>query len=172
VLPFVPLLLTGVLLTGCSGDSSGAASPGDASPTDAKGRGLAFAKCMRESGVPTFPDPGNDGDQLLGKDSGVDPKSPEFMKAQEACKDLMPQGKEGEKGGKPADLAKARVWAQCVRDNGEPKFPDPQIDGDTAVVDTTGVPDGEGAPLDKALEICQDKRPSGNLAMRRMGGGQ
>jgi hypothetical protein len=164
--------VAGALLTGCSDDSSGTASQGAAGPTDAGGRALAFAKCMRENGVAKFPDPGDDGDQLIGKDSGVDPQAPEFLKAQEACKDLMPQGKEGEKGGKPADLAKARVWAQCVRDNGEPKFPDPQIDGDTAVVDMTGVPDGEGAPLDKALEICQDKRPSGNLAMRRKGGGQ
>jgi hypothetical protein len=122
--------------------------------------------------VKDFPDPSDDGGgQVVGKDSGVDPKSPEFTKAQEACQDLMPQAN-GAKGGKPADLAKAREWAKCIRENGVPKFPDPELDGNAAVVDTTGIPDEEGGPLDKALETCEDKRPSGNLQMRRNGGGQ
>ncbi|XVQ07108.1 hypothetical protein ACQP1W_31285 [Spirillospora sp. CA-255316] len=167
----VPLLLSGVLLTACSGGSSNEADPGGASPTSAKDRGLAFAKCMRENGVAKFPDPGSDGSQIVGKSSGIDPKSPEFKKAMEACKDLSPQA-EGQKDGKPADLAKSRVWAKCIRDHGVPEFPDPEIDGNTAVVDMTGVPNDEGAPLDKALEDCQDKRPSGNLQMRSNGGGQ
>lgn len=172
VLSLVPLLLSGVLLTACSGGSSNAADPGGASPTSAKDRGLAFAKCMRENGVEKFPDPGGDGrSQIFGKSSGIDPKSPEFKKAMEACKDLFPQA-EGPKDGKPADLAKARVWAQCIRDHGVPEFPDAEVDGNTAVVDMTGVPDHEGAPLDKALEVCQDKRPSGNLQMRSNRGGQ
>jgi hypothetical protein len=167
----VPLLLSGVLLTACSGGSPNAADPGGASPTGAKDRGLAYAECMRENGVEKFPDPDGDGSQMIKKSSGIDPESPEFEKAMEACKDLSPQA-EKSKDGKPADLAKARVWAQCVRGHGVPEFPDPEIDGDTAVVDMTGVPDHEGAPLDKALEVCQDKRPSGNLQMRSNGGGR
>ncbi|HEY9330941.1 MAG TPA: hypothetical protein VIS09_22315 [Streptomyces sp.] len=170
MLPFVPLLLSGVLLTACSGGSPEGGS-GGVGATGEKGRGLVFAKCMREHGVKKFPDPGDDGGQMIGKDSGIDPKSPKFMQAQEACKDLMPQAEKAE-GGKPADLAKAREWAKCVRENGVTKFPDPEIDGNTAVVDMTGVPDEEGGPLDKALETCEDKRPSGNLQMRANGGGQ
>lgn len=170
VLPVVPLLLSGVLLTACSGGSP-AKESGGVGATGEKDRGLVFAKCMREHGVEKFPDPGEDGGQMIGKDSGIDPESPQFMKAQEACKDLMPQA-DKDKGGKPADLSKARVWAKCVRENGVPRFPDPELDGNAAVVDVTGVPDEEGGPLDKALETCEDKRPSGNLRMRANGGGQ
>jgi hypothetical protein len=171
VLSLVPLLLSGVLLTACTGGSPKAANPGYATPTSAESRALAFAKCMRENGVEKFPDP-SDGDVIVKKDSGIDPQSAEFKQAEEACKDLSPQGENGEKDGKPADLAKARAWAKCVREHGVPSFPDPKIVGNTALVDTTGVPDSEGGPLDKALETCQKQRPSGNITMRRNGPGQ
>jgi hypothetical protein len=173
ILPFLPLLLSGVLLTACSGGSPESADPGGASPTSANDRGLAFAKCMRENGVKKFPDPGNDGSQIIGKDSGIDPQSPEFKKAEEACKDVSPQGAGGSNGGKPADLAKARTWAKCVRDHGVADFPDPEKNGNALEVDMTGVgTGGEDPTLDKALEDCQDKRPSGNLRMTQNGGGQ
>lgn len=165
MLPFVPLLLSGVLLTACSGGPSKA---NGASPTSAKDAALAFAKCMRGHGIKEFPDPGDDGSQMVGRDSGIDPTSAEFKSAMEACQDLKAQA-DGSKDGKPADLAKARLWAQCIRENGVPKFRDPELDGNQAVVDMTGVSDGEDPTLDKALEACQDKRPSGNLTMRQNG---
>ncbi|MFF0445966.1 hypothetical protein ACFYT4_06045 [Streptomyces sp. NPDC004609] len=172
VLPLVPLLLSGVLLTACSGGSA-EEKAGGAKPSGAADRGVAFATCMRENGVAAFPDPADDGSLMVGKDSGVDPKSAEFKKAEEACKELSPQGGDGSDGGAPADLGKAREWAQCVRDNGVPKFPDPELKGDTLEVDMTGVgADGEDRTLDKALETCQDERPAGNLRMRHNGGGR
>jgi hypothetical protein len=169
-LPIVPLLLAGVLLTGCSGSSSKDAGTISPSAAGENASGLAFAKCMRENGVKNFPDPADSSSQVLEKGSGIDPESAEFKKATEACKDLAPQA-EGPKDGKPADLGEARVWAQCVREHGVPEFPDPEIDGNSAMVDMTGVPNNPGGPLDKALEDCEDKRPSGNLLMRS-GGGQ
>jgi len=53
---------------------------------------LAHAKCMRENGV-DFPDPSftEDGGALvnIGPDSGLDPKSPTFRRAEERCRKLM-----------------------------------------------------------------------------------
>jgi hypothetical protein len=163
VLPLA-LWLSGVLLTACSGGSPQADS--GASPTGAD-RQLAFAKCMRENGVAKFPDPVGGG-AMLDKDSGVDPESPEFRQATEACKALAPQGKEGPGGGGPIDAVKGREWAQCMRDNGVSDFPDP--DSATGEVDMTGVgTGGEDPTLDKAFETCQAKRPAG---VRQNGGGR
>jgi hypothetical protein len=170
MLLFVPLLLSGVLLTACSGGSS---DMEEATPTGAEDRALAYSECMRENGLEEFPDPGDDGSLLVSEDTGIDPASAEFREAEEACKDLSPQGDGGPGGGQPADLAKAREWARCVRDHGVPDFPDPEIDGNAAVVDMTGVgTGGEDPTLDRALEECEGERPSGNLTMRQNGGGR
>lgn len=65
------------------------------SGTNAKGGGqemLEFAQCMRKNGVTKFPDPQDGGKMLMGPDSGVDPNSPQFKAAMQACRDLMPGG--------------------------------------------------------------------------------
>jgi hypothetical protein len=49
----------------------------------------AYAQCMRDHGVGTFPDPQPDGGIQLG-DAGVDPDDPTFRSADEACRDLRP----------------------------------------------------------------------------------
>jgi hypothetical protein len=55
---------------------------------------LAFAKCMREHGVPKFPDPTftpNGGTLMtFGKKAGLDPNSPQFQRARQACQKLVP----------------------------------------------------------------------------------
>jgi hypothetical protein len=50
---------------------------------------LKFVQCMRKNGVPNFPDP-QDGRFLIG--NGVDPNSPQFQKAMQACRQLLPGG--------------------------------------------------------------------------------
>jgi hypothetical protein len=58
---------------------------------------LKFSQCMRSHGVPNFPDPKASGGGVglvIGKNSGIDPNSPQFKAAQQACKTLLPgQGK-------------------------------------------------------------------------------
>jgi hypothetical protein len=51
---------------------------------------LKFAQCMRAHGVPKFPDPKAGGE--LGEKAGVDPDTPQFQAAQEACHELFPGG--------------------------------------------------------------------------------
>ena len=50
---------------------------------------LALSQCMRDNGIANFPDPGPDG--LLLDGTGIDPDSPQFKAAQDACRDLRPQ---------------------------------------------------------------------------------
>lgn len=69
---------------------------------------LNFAKCMRSHGLPSFPDPnpastiwGSSG-QVFTVPSGIDPNSPQFTFAENACKSLMPSSgalRGGNKGG-------------------------------------------------------------------------
>ena len=51
---------------------------------------LALSQCMRDNGIANFPDPGPDGGLLLDG-TGIEPDSPQFKAAQEACRDLRPQ---------------------------------------------------------------------------------
>ncbi len=50
-----------------------------------------FAKCMRDNGVPNFPDPSANGGIMMNKDSGIDPESDTFKAAQQKCESLMPR---------------------------------------------------------------------------------
>lgn len=54
-----------------------------------------LAKCMREHGLPNFPDPDPNGGLMLNKDSGITPDDPKFKAAQEACKQFQPSGTGG-----------------------------------------------------------------------------
>jgi hypothetical protein len=57
----------------------------------------AMSKCMRENGVPDFPDPGPDGGIMLkgradGGKGGLDPQGSTFKKAEKICQKDGPQG--------------------------------------------------------------------------------
>ena len=52
-----------------------------------------LAKCMRENGVPNFPDPAADGGLAIdGSKLGTGPGDPTFDKAEAACSKYMPPG--------------------------------------------------------------------------------
>jgi hypothetical protein len=54
---------------------------------------LEHARCMRENGVPKFPDPtfgeGGGAQVRIGPGTGIDPDDPDFREAQEKCRELM-----------------------------------------------------------------------------------
>ncbi|WP_419992434.1 hypothetical protein [Streptomyces boninensis] len=170
IVPVVPLLAAGLLLAACSGgtssaDSSSGGSGGSGSKSDSReDKALAYSKCMRENGAKNFPDPEN-GQLKITPETGVDMKSPEFQKAQEACKKLSPQGEGG--GGGKIDSAKAAAWAECIRKNGVPDFPDPEIKGGAMEVDlaAAGVKP-QGDKFQKAMDACQSKRPQGGMMIK------
>ncbi|MFY1689231.1 hypothetical protein [Plantactinospora sp. WMMB782] len=49
-----------------------------------------MAKCMRENGVPNFPDPQPDGTMQLGQGSGIKPDDPKVEAAMEKCRGDFP----------------------------------------------------------------------------------
>jgi hypothetical protein len=133
-----------LLLVGCGGSSSGpsvahlgrAASPaagsgsigsGSVSPgsPDFMAQLLKYAGCVREHGVPNFPDPSaNDGFAVH-----IDPSSPAFVAAQATCHKLMPGGGPPARGSATHPSAQALAsmlkTSQCMRRHGISDFPDP-----------------------------------------------
>lgn len=78
--------------TPTSNPSSGrttSSDPSSGGTTSGSSYTVAFAECMRSHGMPNFPNPGN-GPAFGPPGSGVDPTSPQFQRALEACKSLAP----------------------------------------------------------------------------------
>jgi hypothetical protein len=173
----VSLLLTGALISGCSGESNAASGdePSSSSSGSANGpfdQALKFSECMRAEGVPEFPDP-QQADGGVRMDAGeVDTNSPEFQSAMEACRDKAPQAQGQGQGGEALDPTKVAAWAECIRKNGVPNFPDPEINGGQMALDFAGAGLRMSDPaFQKARSACQDKWPGGGM-MIQGGGGQ
>jgi hypothetical protein len=56
-----------------------------------------FARCMRENGVPEFPDPDADGRVKIERRIGAGADEETFQKAHEACRQFQPKLRQGEK---------------------------------------------------------------------------
>jgi hypothetical protein len=146
--PIVAVLI--LLVAACgSSSSNGAASSGD------RDQAIAYAQCMRENGVPDFPDPDASGRfRGVGHEAQGDPK---FQAAQEACRDLAPGG-EHERLGDPAFVEQMREFSQCMRDNGLPDFPDPDPNGRLR---GAGHEQRNDPQYQAAFETCRGKLPGG-----------
>jgi hypothetical protein len=70
---------------------------GERGPADPEAleQGRKLAQCMRDNGVPNFPDPQADGSlHVDGRKVGVGPGDPSFDKAEEACSKFLPKDTE------------------------------------------------------------------------------
>ncbi len=82
----------------CKKWAPGGGDRGRADPQDLE-NARRMAQCMRDNGVPDFPDPGPDGGiRIDGDKIGMGPGDPTFDKADEACSKHRPDDKRG--GGK------------------------------------------------------------------------
>ena len=88
---------SGTTGNGSTSGGGGRVSPGGSASPDGNAHGgnvgsfsAEFARCMREHGVPNFPDPNGQAGQLA-PNSGIDPASPKFQSALNGpCKSLAP----------------------------------------------------------------------------------
>jgi hypothetical protein len=117
------------------GNNAPAGTGGSGANTTASKREKAvkFAECVRAHGVPHFPDPDASGDFNFG----VDVSAAVFTAAVNACKALQPPGTLSSKRSTMQQSAALR-FAQCVRANGVPDFPDP-VNGQP-LIDTNRIP--------------------------------
>jgi hypothetical protein len=104
---------------------------------------VAFAKCMRASGVPNFPDQGHGGIEVQADPGahtltvdGVTVSASAYLAARAKCERYMPHQR-----ATPAQQAQARAsilrFSRCMGSHGVPNFPDPKFfkgtDGNQAV---------------------------------------
>jgi hypothetical protein len=120
-----------LVLAACGGGSSGpqvagsGSSPKTAS-SSSKGSGanpLAYAACMRSHGLPDFPDPDSSGGFALPGD--IDPNSPRYQAAENACKAYAGPGLNLSPARQEQIEASGLKFAQCMRSHGVPSYADP-----------------------------------------------
>ncbi len=155
---------------GTGGDRTTSAAAED--DADHQQQALEYSRCMRDNGLPDFPDAefNGNGGVHLGLPDGLDPESEGFKAAQEACKQHLPNGGEPPEPD-PERLAKMREYAQCMRENGLPDFPDPNEDGGIQF-GGDGL-DPESPEFQAADKACEDVRPGepGGRSTKRDGEG-
>jgi hypothetical protein len=127
---------------------------GSSSVTDLD-KALAYSKCMRSHGVPNWPDPVKTPSGDYGfRTNGIDPNSPEFRSAGEACKSLYDWGS-SDKPLTPAQQQAWLKWAKCIRSHGVPDFPDPTFSGSEVHIARGGTPQ-----MQSAMDACKSQTPS------------
>jgi hypothetical protein len=145
-----------------------------ASPEDSKNSDpAAFSACMRKHGVPNFPDPDSKGGLTLNGSTGLDPSSPQFRAAQQACRKLLPNGGKPDAKAQAKALKQALEFSQCMRSHGVPNFPDPKASGgglELAIPKNAGI-DPNSPQFKAAQKACRKLLPGqgGSLESRRAG---
>jgi hypothetical protein len=156
------LAAAAVALAACGGSPSspgGSASQGTASGGSPQlAKALKFSQCMRTHGITGYPDPRANGRQItisihLTRGSDLNPHSPRFQAAQNACKSFMPSGNLTA-AQKAAANAKALRYSACMRSHGISSYPDPNGQG-TIVVAAGGGIDPTSPQFKNAQKACQ-----------------
>jgi hypothetical protein len=169
--PLVGVLALALAVAGCGGGdkTDGVASLGGGKATattspggssDPRQGALAYGRCMRQRGI-DMPDPKIDAAGRVAQQlpPGVDPDTPRFKAANEACKQYAPDG------GQPPKLTPQQqqqmvAFARCMRQHGM-NIPDPKPDGGIQVDGAKGV--GPDDPKFQAAEqACQQYLPEGD----------
>jgi hypothetical protein len=122
---------------------------------------LAFARCMRQHGLPDMPDPQLIGDGIMQDfPRGVGPNDPKFKAAQQACRQYQPDGGQP---GRPSlqEQQEALAFARCMRQHGI-NMPDPQITAEGIVEQLpTGVDRDDKPRLRAAEQACRQRGGGG-----------
>jgi hypothetical protein len=145
-----------VALTGCN-TSGGDAGPSATPSVDARLAWLELSNCMRQNGVPNFPDPVEDRDgnwQIPESASGYDIPAQCTKVAAEA---RAKANKEGGNARTPADIAKLVQHAKCMRDHGIVNWPDPASNGD---IDLPAGLSTDDPTVHQALDACKALLPA------------
>jgi hypothetical protein len=165
LLAVTALASTALLAAACGGDNGGdngnrAKAPGRQTQSGYD-QALAYAKCMRENGVPNWPDPESSG--LTANNNGSLDRvraSAGYKKAAAACKSLEAQGPP------PAaqieqEFAKLLKFSKCMRENGVPKFPDPVKENGGVGIATGNDVDPNSSQYKAATNACKSLSPDG-----------
>ena len=134
VAAIIAMAALAMLTAACSGSPSSTGSGGSSNAGGSANSeiGVNYASCMRSHGVPKYPDPDSSNELANGlpkvslQQLGV--SSPQYQAAQNACVRLLPNGGQMTQAQSQQDLNAMRRYAQCMRSDGVPTWPDPTYD--------------------------------------------
>jgi hypothetical protein len=128
---------------------------------------LAYSQCVRDHGVPNFPDLGTSNGSVVRPNLaslGIDPNSATFRAAAGACQSLLPTPQpEAQQQMSAQDQAKWLQFSACVRAHGVPNFPDPDFSNGGLKpffnYNGTGV-DSQSPTVAAAMDACKPVLPN------------
>ena len=141
------------LLVGPTACGPGSSEPDSTvSAADLSSLGRELAQCLRDNGVPEFPDPiVRDGNVVMPQNQPADAVDNAMKECQDILDEIPQQG--GGNSSSARDVPQLRKFAQCLRDNGVPDWPDPKTDGSFPVLNTPL--DTKTPELQKARTACR-----------------
>jgi hypothetical protein len=119
---------------------------------------LAFSRCMRSHGVPSFADPNSSGTLSKETPQQLGVSISQFQAAQNACQHLLPNGGSGPDQAEVQQLRTQGLnFVRCMHDHGV-TLPDPGSDGRIPDPASGGV--NQGSPqFQAANQACGKYRP-------------
>ncbi len=109
-----------------SGGSSNAGGPANSPSTNSQ-KALAFSHCVRDHGVPNYPDPTSSGGIAKEPAQQLGVSNSQLQAALNACQHLLPNT--GNVDDNPAALhqwwSQMQRFARCMHSHGVPNWPDP-----------------------------------------------
>jgi len=152
-------------VAGCSSHASANPSASSSPPSNNQvlDIGRQAAQCFREHGIPDFPDPVIDQQGQLALRSGDEAHVKGELNAnpaaQQACQpilDRLPASTSRRSGQySQEDLANLLKFAQCMRRNGIPEWPDPNADGSFPISGTPLAAEGKSPRVRTAMQACK-----------------
>lgn len=136
-----------------SGEANSAQAESTSAAADPQDAALTYSRCMRENGLPAFPDADAEGRIRIPLGS-IDPDSAEFRAAGDACRHLAPAGW-GEETAAPGDAEVMLEFARCMRENGIPDYPDPDPNAGVRITLDPNEPKAQAA-LERCKAILQE----------------
>jgi hypothetical protein len=118
------------------------------------------AQCLRDHGIPNFPDPVLDARGGVQIDDQLLKSLPASVTqaAEQACTTQIDAAQQAADVQRPAatpqELAQATRFAQCMRQHGWPHFPDPDAHGSFSSSTPGAMPSTKGGP---AFEACRSQ---------------
>lgn len=150
-------LVAALALSACGGGGSDAGGEAGGSSATRQEAALRFAQCMREQGVPGFPDPDERGGFAIDPESQEGASRATQDRARRAC------GKYLRAAGPPEDFSEEEqaegerqliAFNRCMREHGF-DFPDPEVDGGRIAQSLPPGFDRESPRARRAEEACR-----------------
>ncbi len=164
--------------TTTSPSSSGAGGVPTSPPGSPRGRGggtgisstqmvmggatVAYSQCMRQHGVPSFPDPNSQGSVSVTNNAGV--SATVFQSASQSCSKYMKKGARPTPAQIAQSQAQALAFSRCMRAHGLPTFPDPTFHANGSMslgMQAGGSLDPNSPIFQHAQSVCQSLQPHG-----------